>query len=178
MAIIFKEVNKKEEEFQKVKDLYLTAFPANERFPMWLLWKKARQNYINFYNLYDDDKWIGFIYIVLEKDISLIAYLAIHSKERGSGYGSQVLKAVIEKYKKNRIVLNIEPLDEKAENYEERKKRRKFYEKNGFQSLGYTVREWKEDYDMFSYGGIVTKEEYETLMKKFIGKFLFQIVKY
>ena len=31
---------------------------------------------------------------------------------------------------------------------------------------------------MFSYGGIVTKEEYETLMKKFIGKFLFQIVKY
>ena len=58
------------------------------------------------------------------------------------------------------------------------KKRRKFYEKNGFQSLGYTVREWKEDYDMFSYGGIVTKEEYETLMKKFIGKFLFQIVKY
>ena len=60
---------------------------------------------------------------------------------RGAGCGSDILLRLKEENPEKTVVLNIEPLDERAENYEERVRRLAFYEKNGFFDTGYEIDE-------------------------------------
>jgi ribosomal protein S18 acetylase RimI-like enzyme len=62
-----------------------------------------------------------------------VLYLAVDGSLRGKGYGSRVLSQIKAEKPGQRTVLNIEPLDEKAPNAEQRRKRLAFYERNGFQ---------------------------------------------
>ena len=67
-----------------------------------------------------------------------------------------------------------ETLDEQASNYEERVNRNKFYNKNGFIYLGYTVREVDVIYDMLGYCiKTVYKDDYKDLIKFYFGKFMY-----
>ena len=71
-----------------------------------------------------------------------------------------------------RIVLNIEKLDEQERNFEQRIKRKAFYEKNGFSSSGYFVKEPGEKLEMLIFGGSISKEEIEAMYKNFFGSII------
>ena len=60
--------------------------------------------------------------------------LAVSSKIRSRGTGSQIMQQVCEHFADKRIVLLIERLDDNAENAQQRSARRRFYLKNGFTS--------------------------------------------
>lgn len=172
--INIKKLNKQE------KELYKEAFPANERIPIFILKHLAKKDKADFYGIYDDEKFVGIIYIIYYKDIVFISYFAISNKFRGNGYGGRVIDLIKNKYKENRIILNIEVLDEKASNNKQRIRRKAFYEKCGFKDLGYFIKEGDEKYEMlcFSKDDLrVEKEEYMNLMENFFGKFLFKIYK-
>lgn len=165
---------------KEIKKLYREAFPRNERIPISILQLLTRKNKAKFYAIYDGEEFIGLLYNVYYKDIVLILYLAIDNKFRGKGYGSKVLDLIKQKYGKNRIILNIEQIDENSSNNKQRIKRKEFYQKNGFKSLGYTVKEGKEIYEMLCYSkndGKVSKEEYESLAKYFLRNFLYKVYK-
>lgn len=162
---------------KEVKKLYQEAFPKEEKMPFWLLCLLDKENTTQFYGIYDKEQFVGLVYNVYYQDIVFIFYLAINPKLRGQGYGSRVLKALQEKYLQYRMVLNIEQVDEKSSNYQQRLKRRKFYENNGFSGLNYTITEMGVVYEMMGYdkqNKPVTKEEYMALMENYFGKFLFQ----
>ena len=59
-----------------------------------------------------------------------------------------------------RIVLDMEQLDDQADNAQERRSRRDFYIRNGFKGTGYWYRFFHVDYELLFYGGIVTGKEY------------------
>jgi hypothetical protein len=81
------------------------------------------------------------------------------------------------KYSGKRIVLNIEELDEKEENNQQRIKRKAFYESNGFNSTGFIIKEPAERQEMLIRGGTVSKKEIEAMYRHFLGNVLFSLLK-
>ncbi|MEO1300405.1 MAG: GNAT family N-acetyltransferase [Cyanobacteria bacterium J06636_16] len=156
----------------QIKLLYETAFPKSERAPFWFLRKKSKQSNVSFNSLYEDESWIGLIYTLEFRDILLLLYLAIDASCRSGGYGSKVLRALKEMHPDKRIVLNIEPIDERADNYAQRVKRKSFYEKNGYTSTGIIVEELGQPFEMLILGGSITPEETREVYSSLLGKIL------
>ena len=63
--------------------------------------------------------------------------LGVHQEMRSKGYGGEILNYAYEQAGKRNIILNVEWLDQTADNYEQRLKRVSFYEKNGICRTGY-----------------------------------------
>ncbi len=171
MTIRLNHVTRKSNDYTQVIKLYKSAFSPDEQLPVsYLLWK-AKQKKASFYSCYEDDKWVGFTYLHSYQDITHIFFLAIAETCRAGGYGGKVLNAIKELYPQNRLVLKIEELNEKAENYNQRVKRKKFYEKNDFVSTGIMTKEKNAYYEILSHGGLVTKTELKQTYKEFAGAF-------
>ena len=84
-----------------------------------------------FLSIYDHHQWVGLTYVITYQNLSYILYLAIDEKQRGHGYGSGVLQLLKKRYP-HTIMLCIEEVDEKYENYQQRIHRKSFYLRNGF----------------------------------------------
>lgn len=162
---------------KQVKRLFVTAFPREERPPMWLLERRCRQGRAEFYAAVCDERFVGLAYVVGDDRVKTLMFLAVDDDARGGGYGTEMLAAVHERYRDVKLFLNIEPLDEAAPNYEQRCRRKAFYERNGMSLLDYQVREAGVTYEMMTFGEYVTKEEYAEAMRVLYGKALYALVR-
>jgi len=177
MTIKLKFLTKDDVNYSNVIKLFFEAFPKTQSLPFWLVKLRMRNGKAGFHALYEQDNWIGFIYAKEYKDIVFIKFFAISEAQRSHGYGSKVLNALKQTYTEQRIVLNIEALDESTENYQQRVKRKAFYEKNGFVSTGFMVTEPAERQEMLIRGGNISKEEIDEMYKHFLGKTLYTLLK-
>lgn len=159
-------ISRKLPEYKQVCDLYKKSFPANERYPMWLIRLLAKRSFVDFIALYDNNLFCGFSYLVHYKDLTFVFYLAIDDKLRSKGYGSQALQTIIKHYAPNDIVLNIEKV-EPSDNYNQRVKREKFYLKNGFVHTKYLSVKYDTPLQTMFYGKNFEKEKYEKLIRRF-----------
>lgn len=176
MKITLRAVRKGSHDYEQVRKLYRRSFPLAERAPFAQLMHWADGRRAQMYALYDesdryDRKWIGLAYFVRYRDMLYLFYLAIDENSQGKGYGSALLAAVRRHFAGRRVILNIEEVTDIAPNYEERIKRKRFYEKNGFHEMGYTVKELGVVYEMLGMGETVTRKEYIALMRSLIGRF-------
>ena len=172
MSINLRPLNQNDDNYSKVIDLYKKAFTTAQRIPTWILKFKLRKGKVGFNVLYADDTWIGLIYTTEFKDIVLVHFLAISESFRSGGYGSKVMDSMKVMHTRKRIVLNIEKLDKQAKNFQQRIKRKAFYEKNGFSSSGYFVKEPGEKLEMLIFGGSISKEEVEAMYKHLFGSII------
>ncbi|WP_372627826.1 GNAT family N-acetyltransferase [Arsukibacterium sp.] len=177
MSVTFSPLNKHDVNFSKSIDLFFEAFPKVQRLPAWVVKCRMRNGKNGFDVIYDENKWIGFIFTKKYKDIVSVKFFAISELLRSSGYGSKVMACLNEKYSDKRIVLTIEELDEQEENYQQRVKRKAFYEKNGFNSTGFIIREPAERQEVLICGGTTSKEEIEAMNRHFLGGLLFSLLK-
>ncbi len=148
--MLFQEVNigKNKRAGKKVKVLYRAAFPKEERLPFWVLQFLTVQRSVVCTAYFEGDKFCGFAYTVTSGDLLFVLFFAVCESLRGQGVGSAILSQMKEKGKT--VILNIEPPDENAENYEERLCRKRFYEKNGFFDTGYDIEEIGGTFRVFS----------------------------
>ncbi len=158
----------------QVKELYMEAFPPEERIPFFFIKKKAKTKDADIFSVYDDGKFIGIVHCVYYLDIVYIYYLAIKKSERANGYGTKLLRALSHKFADKRITLNIEVITQDCDNRELRVKRKEFYMKNGYKECGYYVKEKDVPFEMLYCGRYVCMEEYEELIANYFGKFLFK----
>ncbi|PAJ73418.1 GNAT family N-acetyltransferase [Pseudoalteromonas sp. NBT06-2] len=172
MSINLRPLFESDKNYYEVIDLYKKAFPEAQYIPTWFLRYKLRKGKMGFNILYAHDIWIGLIYITEYKDILFVQFLAIAESYRSAGYGSKVMDLLKGTHSEKRIVLNIEELDQQAKNYKQRVKRKAFYEKNGFSSSGYRVKEPGEQLEMLICGGNINKEEIEAMYEKLFGSIL------
>ena len=136
-----------------------------------------RNSKAGFHALYGRDTWFGFIYLKEFKDIVFAKFFPISEQRSSGGYGSKVMDLMKGNYAKQRIVLNIGELDDTADNYQQRIKRKAFYEKNYFSSTGYMVKEPVERQEMLIRGGSISKEEIDDMYKHFGGIILYSLLK-
>ena len=67
---------------EKVEELYKNSFPENERIPLWfLLCKKELIDYISFY---DDEVFVGYSYLITNKNLTFVLYLRMDTEMQGS----------------------------------------------------------------------------------------------
>ncbi|WP_213810666.1 GNAT family N-acetyltransferase [Jeotgalicoccus sp. WY2] len=99
-------------------------------------------------------------------------YLAIDPSQQSKGYGSMVLQHLEEIYQDKRLLLNIEKVDRAADNYEQRFKRKQFYEKNGFLNTNFEIEDKNIVYEILYLGEDVYEFEYHALFKSYYGRIL------
>lgn len=167
-------VTRKMPDYRSIKRLYKQAFPPEERAPFAMLMRKAVK--ADFFALYDNEKWLGLAYIVSRGKLAYIFYIAVTPEQRGKGYGTEAMKALIEYYKDCRLFLALEQLDKSADNYEQRVKRHEFYKHCGLSELPYKIKEGNVIYDIMGVGGKVEPEEYRELIENYLGWFMKRLV--
>ena len=168
--IRFEKIDENTNNLEEIKQLYLDAFPFEERIPFYIMVLVGNDKGVEFLSIYDDDTWLGFIHTLVGDELSYIFYFAIDNRLRRSGYGSKILH----EYKKihPRLSLAIEPIEENSDNIKQRRKRLEFYKKNGFETLGTKVVEMGIEFELMGAKGMEIKEsDYKKLVKKFFDSF-------
>ena len=116
-----------------ITNLYLTAFPENERPPVKYFFEAVNRFEDNqLISFYDKNQFVGFAYVVVYKDMVYIAFLAVSENLRGKGYGTAILNELKEMYHGYVILLCFEEVNEKYPDFDNRLRRKLFYERNGF----------------------------------------------
>ncbi|MBR1520912.1 MAG: GNAT family N-acetyltransferase [Bacteroidaceae bacterium] len=118
---------------EQTQKLYETAFPEDEQIPWDELLRLVKEMSLDFTTYYDEEKFIGFTIVYPRKAFNWYWYFAVREDLRGKGYGQQILTQLIEKYKGQSCVLDMEsPYQTPCPNPEQRKRRHGFYLRNGF----------------------------------------------
>ena len=170
IMIRFEKIDENTKNLEDIKQLYMDAFPFEERIPFYIMVSVGNDRGVEFLSIYDDDTWLGFIHTLVGEKLSYIFYFAIDGSLRQSGYGSKIIR----EYKKihPKLSLAIEPIEEDSDNIKQRKKRLAFYEKNGFETLDTKVVEMGVEFELMGAKGMEIKEsDYKSLVKKFFDSF-------
>ena len=125
--------------YSEIVRLFKESFPEGEQFPLWALRLLTVLKPAKFSAFYDGDTLAGILYSIESTDYFFILYLAVNPKIRSCGYGGKILEYAFEKAVDRPIVLNVEALDENADNNEQRKRRNAFYAKHGICDTGYII---------------------------------------
>lgn len=118
---------------EDVSKLYLSAFPEEERPPLFIFYHA-----VNFYKrnqvigYYENGEFIGFVYLVIFRNVVYIAFFAVNETKRNMGYGTKIFNDVKESYPEFTKLLCFEEVDTKYPDYDVRLRRQKFYARNGF----------------------------------------------
>lgn len=128
-------------DFSEANRLYRAAFPKEERVPLGLLRLLTLRRGVDLICYREGETFCGFTYTVTDGNVVFVLFFAVDEALRGRGYGSSILKFLREKNPGKTVILNVEPLDSNAENAEERVRRVRFYENNGFFDTDYDIDE-------------------------------------
>ena len=139
MQIIFKKIER-EAEFEGIKNLYLTAFPPNERREFEELKKQICCDECNVNLILSGEKVAGFVIFWNFNEFVFLEHFAIEPGLRGLGIGEKALAEIKALFQKMVILETELPVDYLSF------RRIRFYERNGFHKLNRT-------YFQPSYGG-------------------------
>lgn len=161
-------VSQNSKDLQEIHRLYDASFPDDERIP----WKRIfsmLSGTRRMYAWYDGSLFVGLSYLFIHKNIAYLGYLAVEEHMRAHGYGTQILQSTLSALPEYKIVIDIEIVDEEADNYAERLSRRNFYLHNGFESTGVGYYFYNVDYELLSANGKVSAQEYLDLILEHWG---------
>ena len=158
--------------------LYHSSFPKEEKKPFLLILIGILKKRFEVFSIENEtDGFIGLAIILKYNDLILLDFFSISSDIRSRGYGSKVLNLLKEYYKNYRFFLEIEnPYDVKSLNLEERKKRQKFYIKNGFTPLPFRSNLFGVEMEILSYDCTLNFEEYHSLYINQFNGFMKNII--
>lgn len=179
MKLEIKNVSKALPEYRRIINLMKNAFPKEEQYPIWLLklWNLKRD--VKFWAYYQKEEFCGISYLVHHEEMIFVLYLAVDDQVHSKGYGSAILKTLKEKFNGKNITLNIERLDTRAVNYEQRVKRLNFYKRNGFYDTEYTITDRGETFLTLSTSDSFSVDDFKSVLKKLtFGVDLSKIEKY
>lgn len=149
---------------RQAKQLYISAFPKEERLPWWILCVNSRRKGIDLTAWLDGDIFCGFTYSVTVADLHFLLFFAVDAELQGRGYGSRILCQLQRTYPQ--VVLNVEPLLPESANYGQRLRRFAFYKKNGFYDTGYHVWEVGGKFRVLATEQELDVEAYRALFRK------------
>lgn len=160
----------------KIDPLFVAAFPKEERPPISLLYKRHRQGKADFRAVMDGETFVGLVLITGCETVKTLMFFAIEKDFRGKGYGSQVLKMIRKEFAEKPFFLCAEPLDEKADNAQERIRRLQFYAHNGFTEIGLHVKEAGVEYTILTPGTPLVHDQYKAAMLPFFGRLRYLLI--
>ncbi len=146
-------------ELADVLRLYESAFPANERWGMdaVLCDETGISELLSFT---EGETFCGFVVLLHYGRYSHIIYFAVDDALRGQGLGTEMLRMIRERLPDKIILVDIEREYPGAENNEQRRRRKAFYERCGYTDANVTY-DWRgEHYEIIILGGEISRREY------------------
>lgn len=144
----------------RIYRLYQSAFPETEKKPFSMIVSMHKNGKTDVWYCEEAGAFAGFATTINSTDTILIDYLAVKEKRRGQGIGSAILQSLRKIYAGKGVFLEIEVVDECAENHEERKYRKRFYLANGMAEMNVFVELFGVDMELLGYDCNLTFEEY------------------
>lgn len=162
-------------ELHSVRTLYEAAFPKSEKKPFSLILETQDQGYADILAVTDrEGRFCGLAIMILSGDLVLLDYLAVDPGCRGTGVGSAVLEKLQERYGEDKLVVEIERTTgsgAKAENIQDRIRRKAFYLRNGMVPAGFCVDLLGVEMEVLTFGRALDfSEYYEIYSRVFPGK--------
>lgn len=136
MTLSIEDLHPDTEHFHAVESINQHAFPEDQRVPLEVFLPLAEQQIMEVKCLCDGDRAVGFYVLIPDEEIRFLSFLAIDPQHRSLGYGSEALRLLKADAKNRPLTLCIEPQDSRAENIQQRVKRKAFYQRNGFHETG------------------------------------------
>lgn len=122
-------------EYLKIFRLYRKSFPKCERKPFSMILKMKKKGKSDIWYFEDESGFLGFSSTINGEREILIDYFTVNEKLRGRGNGTKMIQCLMNHYTPLGVFLEIEMLDERAANYNERVRRRSFYLSAGLEPL-------------------------------------------
>lgn len=151
--------------WSEVNALAKEAFPPQEYLAPSKLVEMAKADNFDFLALTDNNSFVGFIVVQTYQNLAYLFFLAIVSTCRSKGYGSQAIKTLKIKYPNKKQVVDFEMLDDRANNYKQREKRREFYLRNGYKETDMFLTYLGVDYEVFCMDKDFEPEVFKEMMK-------------
>ncbi|MCM1216275.1 MAG: GNAT family N-acetyltransferase [Lachnospiraceae bacterium] len=152
-------------EKEKLFALNDEAFPKEERIPSDRFFALIQELGCDAWAFYDGG-FVGFAVLLPDADLQMayLSYLAIDGVCRSKGYGGMALARLAEVYDGYQIALDMERMDESADNYDQRRRRLAFYERNGFRRASVGFRYFKMDLEIMCNGGCFRERDFRLLI--------------
>lgn len=157
----------------RIRALYREAFPKCERKPFSIIRAMTKRGRTDLWYFEDDEGFAGLCATINGKNEILIDYLAVAKKRRGTGVGSKMLALLLEHYKDHGVFLEIEELDESAENNAERIRRKEFYLRAGLTPMNTHVKLFGVDMELLGTRCHLTFDEYRKFYLTNYSKFAY-----
>ena len=151
--------------WDEVNALAKEAFPPEEYLAPSKLVKMANADNFDFLALTDNDSFVGFMVVQTYQNLAYLFFLAINSTCRSKGYGSRAIETLKAEYPDKKQVVDFEMLDNTANNYRQREKRREFYLRNGYKETGLYLTYYGVDYEVFCMDEDFEPEVLKAMMK-------------
>ena len=150
----------KSKDKKEIKELYLSAFPKEERMPFSMMLIMSCLCNTEFLVFYDEEKLCGIIYLAVLRKQTFIMFLAVDEKLRDQGYGSRILNEIDKLYPENKCIVSIEPCLKQSENIEQKLRRKSFYLRNGFTDTGYMMKLSGQVQEILIKNGLFDKRQF------------------
>ena len=169
--MVFKDILAEGKAFRRqVFTLYEEAFPEEEKKPWERMELLAVEGKMELLAVTEGECFVGLAFNMLDGEIALLDYFAIAPDLRGGGFGGRAIGCLLERFAGKKYIFEIEKQDPRAENAEERKRRKKFYLRNGLQETGLFVNAYQTDFELLTPDGSLTFEEYVTVLRDILGE--------
>ena len=145
---------------REIKEVYLSSFPKEERMPFSLMLMMSCLWNTDFLAFYDGDTLCGFVYLASIRKLTFLMFFAVAESLRSQGYGSRILEELQARKEDHKIVVSIEPCDGTAEDMEQRIRRKRFYQKNGYAETGYFMKLAGQKQEILIKNGVFSKKEF------------------
>ena len=94
----------------------LVDFPDNERKPLTMILKALSQGSYECLGLFDDQRLVGYTFLVKGENDYLVDYLAVYPEQRNKGVGGELLHLLKEGLRDaDNIVIEVEDPDNAEE---------------------------------------------------------------
>ncbi|MCI9674803.1 MAG: GNAT family N-acetyltransferase [Lachnospiraceae bacterium] len=154
-------------EKEKLYALNDEAFPKEERIPSDKLLALLHELGCDAWAFYEG-VFVGFAVLLSDRalQVAYLSYFAIDGAYRSKGCGGAALAKLSEVYEDCQIVLDMERMDETAENYGQRLRRLAFYERNGYRRAGVGFQYFKMDLEIMCNRGRFREQEFRCLIDR------------
>lgn len=149
----------------RIYRLYQSAFPKNEKKPFSMIRSMQKKGKTDVWYCEKNGKFAGLVVTINGPEQILLDYLAVGKKYRGQGVGSELLQQMRRQYAGKGVFLEIETVTEAADNFEERKRRKKFYLSNGMTEMKVYVELFGVEMELLGFDCMLTFEEYHAFYR-------------
>ena len=154
-------------DYRDICKLLCDSLPKEEHLPLPIMYLLSLRKDIHYFSFKDNNDLVGLMYTIETKELDYLLYLAVNPNIRSKGYGSKMMEWLSFRSGKKPVALDIEAIEKDSDNYDQRQKRLKFYEKNNFKQTGYTLNYNGKNFIILANNENFTKEAFVKLFQSF-----------